>query len=78
MTLPSKSPRNAPPSNEAKVSQVAAGYMELEGAVKDAGCQVVNVKNGISSERSCCNLFDPVKGVKEFKCGNCEFLEKGN
>jgi len=50
--------------------------MELEGAVKDAECEIVEVKNGISSERGCCNLFDPEKGAAAFQCGTCEYVRK--
>jgi hypothetical protein len=50
--------------------------MELEGATKDAECAIVEVKNGISLELGCCNLFDPKKGVKKFTCGTCEYARK--
>lgn len=60
-----------------KVNADAAGYMELEGAVKDASCELVDVPKGVSSERGCCNLFDPKKGVERFSCGTCEYVHIG-
>jgi hypothetical protein len=59
-----------------RISQDYAGYMELEGATKDAECAIVEVKNGISRELGCCSLFDPKKGVKKFTCGTCEYARK--
>lgn len=59
-----------------KVSSKTAGYMELEGAKKDAGCERVNVDGGVSSKLGCCNLFGPKKGVQEFRCGSCEYILK--
>lgn len=58
------------------VSAEQAGYMELDGAKKDASCDIVNVEGGVSSERGCCNLFDPEKGVKRFNCGSCEHVSR--
>src|SRR5438128_9976417 len=58
-----------------KVSAQASGYMELEGAKKDGDCAIVEVKNGISKELGCCNLFDPKRGVKLFSCGTCTYEE---
>ena len=55
-------------------SASSAGYMELSGAKKDADCDLVEVKGGVSSELGCCNLFDPEKSAKYFKCGTCEHL----
>ncbi len=55
-----------------KVSQESAGYMELDGAVKDSDCEIVEGK--VSSRRGCCNLFDPEAGADEFRCGECEYL----
>lgn len=53
-----------------------AGYMELVGAVKDADCHKVRVPGGVSQERGCCNKFEPFrKTVKEFECGQCEYLK---
>lgn len=52
----------------------AAGYMELEGAEKDADCRKVEVPDGISSELGFCNLFKPNPGADAFKCGNCEYV----
>jgi len=76
MSLPSRKPRSREPEFGTRVEDCAAGYMELEGAVKDAECEIVEVKNGISSERGCCNLFDPEKGAAAFQCGTCEYVRK--
>ena len=59
-----------------KVSAKTAGYMELDGAKKDAGCERVNVEGGVSSELGCCNLFGPEKSAKQFRCGTCEYMLK--
>lgn len=59
-----------------KVSAQSAGYMELAGAKKDAGCQIVDVKGGVSSRKGCCNLYRPVKDADDFRCGECTFLVK--
>ena len=56
---------------DARMTPKAAGYMELDGAKKDADCHIVAVPGGISSGLGCCNEFDPQKGVQQFKCGNC-------
>ena len=57
-----------------RISQKQAGYMELDGARKDAECRIVNVPDGVSKQLGCCNLFDPEsKAVKQFRCGNCEY-----
>ena len=57
-----------------KISEQAAGYMELAGAKKDAGCQIVDVKGGVSSELGCCNLFFPkAKKVQRFHCEDCKY-----
>jgi hypothetical protein len=57
-----------------RVSQEEAGYMELVDATKDATCE--KVKGQISSERGCCNLFQPTfDGVTQFKCGTCEYIK---
>lgn len=57
-----------------KVTAVEAGYMELPGAVKDAGCNVVNVSGGVSSQKGCCNLYDPKPNPNAFCCGECTHL----
>ena len=54
-----------------------AGYMELEGARKDADCRKVEVKGGVSSERGCCNFFEPdSRKVRAFRCGLCEYVRE--
>ncbi len=57
-----------------RVSAEAAGYMELEGAEKDADCATVEVDGGVSSDLGCCNLFDPQEGTDTFSCGTCEYV----
>lgn len=59
----------------AKTDARAAGYMELTGAKKDAVCQIVDVRGGVSQQRGCCNLFEPENGdVMQFRCGTCEYV----
>lgn len=59
----------------ARESADHAGYMELEGAVKDADCQRVMVAGGVSRELGCCNDFKPQgKTTKLFRCGACRFV----
>jgi hypothetical protein len=58
-----------------RISEVAAGYMELRGAKKDADCRKVAVNGGVSSELGCCNLFEADnEKVQEFECGQCEYV----
>jgi hypothetical protein len=74
--LPSRKPARSNPEkwDAPRIGGDYAGYMELEGASKDAECAIVQVKNGISRDRGCCNLFDPSKGVAVFSCGTCEYV----
>lgn len=51
--------------------------MELDGATKDAGCDIVDVPGGVSRNLGCCNLFDPEKDAKLFSCGTCEHITNG-
>jgi hypothetical protein len=61
-------------SKPEKISEQAAGYMELMGAKKDGGCKIVDVDGGISKDLGCCNLFFPEsKKVQKFSCGTCHF-----
>lgn len=60
-----------------RVSADAAGYMELDGARKDADCNTVDVPGGVSSKLGCCNLFDPQQGAQMFRCGTCERMQQG-
>jgi hypothetical protein len=62
-----------PQLGKEKVSEEAAGYMELEGAEKDGECQIVHAENGVSLEKGCCNLYKPDPGADEFKCGECKY-----
>jgi hypothetical protein len=57
-----------------RVDARAAGYMELNGAKKDADCEIVKVDGGISQYRGCCNLYSPFKGALKFDCGHCEYV----
>jgi len=58
-----------------RMSAEQAGYMELQGARKDADCRKVNVPGGVSKELGCCNEFEPQDdSVQEFECGQCEYL----
>lgn len=54
-----------------KTTARAAGYMELDGAVKDGDCNVVEVKDGVSGDKGCSNLFRPISKAKQFNCENC-------
>lgn len=58
-----------------RVDAKTAGYMEFDGAVKDADCERVRVTGGVSSDLGCCNLFGKTE-VKKFSCGTCKFVEK--
>jgi hypothetical protein len=57
-----------------RVPSQTAGYMELDGATKDADCERVEVTGGVSSKLGCCNLFGPEKSAKKFSCGTCEYV----
>lgn len=60
---------------EKRVSAASVDYTELPGAVKDADCKHVEVKNGVSRTLGCCNDFDYKKGMqKQFRCGTCEYV----
>lgn len=63
--------------SDKKIDAQAAGYMELEGATKDADCSVVEVPDGVSSEKGCCNNFWPPT-AKKFSCGECDYVEGAN
>ena len=58
-----------------KASEQEAGYLELTGAIKNAGCSKVNVAGGVSAELGCCNLFRLNEAAtKKFSCGTCKFV----
>ncbi|SRR6266571_4331205 len=57
-----------------RISGKAAGYMELEGAVKDSDCEVVEEPGGVSSDGGCCNNFSDKPRAKKFSCGTCVFV----
>jgi len=60
-----------------RLSATEAGYMELQGAVKDADCRKVEVEGGVSEKLGCCNEFKPGNNsVQQFRCGNCKFLKE--
>lgn len=64
-----------PLKEDGRISAVDAGYMELDGAIKDSDCEKVKVDGGVGSEKSCCNNFEPQGiGTWEFKCGVCKYL----
>ena len=59
-----------------RLSAEAAGYMELDGATKNADCQIVDVPGGVSRELGCCNKFEPEdEDVQRFHCGECEYVK---
>jgi hypothetical protein len=58
-----------------KYTAKEVAYMELSGAVKDAGCKIVDVKGGVSRQLGCCNEFQPQsEKTCLFSCGTCEFI----
>ena len=54
----------------------SAGYMELQGARKDADCKKVAVPGGVSEHLGCCNEYRPVPKARYFECGLCEYVKK--
>jgi hypothetical protein len=62
------------PEHQPKLDADYAGYMELEGAVKDGDCTIVYVEDGISKKKGCCNLYHPVPSADRFNCGHCKYL----
>jgi len=58
-----------------RVSAESVDYMELRGARKDADCNHVAVKGGVSSQLGCCNDYDPQPGAQQFRCGKCMHIE---
>jgi hypothetical protein len=66
----------SPHDDAARTGEETAGYMELDGADKDADCNLVEVRGGVSSELGCCNLFDPDRGAVKFTCGTCGHVRK--
>jgi len=62
-------------ASKQRISAQAAEYMELAGAVKDADCEKVDVKGGVSSQLGCCDKFFPEnKKTSQFRCGTCEYV----
>jgi hypothetical protein len=62
------------PEGTDKVPEASAGYMELEGAVKDGDCKIVYVEGGISKDLGCCDLFRHAPSKeKRFSCGTCKY-----
>lgn len=58
-----------------RLTAAQAGYMELDGAEKDADCEIVYVEGGISKELGCCNFYQPQSmKTKQFKCGACQHV----
>lgn len=62
-------------AGDTRATPEEAGYMELDGAQKDADCSLVS--GGVSSARGCCNLFDPVQAADGFRCGACTKVKQG-
>jgi hypothetical protein len=63
---------------DGKMSGEQAGYIELDGAQKDADCMVVMVDGGVSSDMGICRQkFDPQDGATAFNCGSCNYVEPG-
>ncbi len=71
-TLIAEAEGKVPPSTK-KLDSDYAGYMELDGAVKDGDCKIVDVDNGVSKDKGCCNLFHPTSGADKFSCGTCTY-----
>ena len=63
-------------SNGGQMDGASAGYMELEGAQKDADCSKVQVEGGVSSDLGNCHEFEPQQGAQSFNCGSCANLQK--
>lgn len=64
-----------PAKESERISAEEAEYMELADAKKDADCEKVEVKGGVSTKLGCCDKFEPEsKSVQEFRCGRCEYL----
>jgi hypothetical protein len=73
--LRAKYPREEDEKHDSRIPARTAGYVELSGAKKDADCELVKVKGGVSSQLGCCNKFRRKdKSVQEFKCGTCKEL----
>jgi hypothetical protein len=77
---PTAQPQGAGPSgvspnqSQPKIPEAQAGYMELQGAVKDGDCSKVDVQGGVSLDRGCCNEFEPQDETTDtFDCGNCKY-----
>jgi hypothetical protein len=64
-------------AGDSRTSAELAGYMELDGAQKDADCSGVNVPGGVSSAGGCCNLWDQKPGAGSFTCGTCTKVKGG-
>lgn len=64
-------------AGDTRATPEEAGYLELEGAQKDADCQLVNVPGGVSSAKGCCNIWDTVPGAQAFSCGTCTKIKQG-
>ena len=63
--------------NEKRISEQAAGYVELKGARKDGDCEIVEARGGVSKDLGCCNLFkEENRDTQIFSCGTCFYLER--
>jgi hypothetical protein len=61
---------------DTRASAEEAGYVELDGAQKDADCTLVS--GGVSSDKGCCNLWNSVQGAQIFSCGTCTKIKGQN
>ena len=68
---------HSPMGGSGKEDGGSAGYMELEGAQKDADCSKVQVDGGVSSDRGCCNEWQDKGGAENFSCGTCAYVLPG-
>lgn len=67
--------RHYSPNKDTRVDADSAGYEELDGAVKDADCKVVKVKDGISNDKGCCCLWKRKGQPEYFQCGTCIYTQ---
>lgn len=64
-------------AGDTRASAEEAGYLELDGAQKDADCATVNVPGGVSSQGGCCNLWEKAPQAANFSCGTCTKIKQG-
>jgi hypothetical protein len=64
-------------TNAGKEPADQAGYMELDGATKDADCSKVEVEGGVASEKGWCREFEAQPGAQTINCGTCTQVSGG-